>query len=65
GHLNFLAKDYGDSDVCHQTADKIYATLQNQDISAIFDIGLHEFLTEFIARNNRLGNEIAETYNFY
>lgn len=65
GHLNFLAKDYGDSDVCHQTANKIYATLQNQDISAIFDIGLHEFLTEFIARNNRLGNEIAETYNFY
>ncbi|KAB2685883.1 hypothetical protein F9K82_20610, partial [Brucella pseudogrignonensis] len=37
----------------------------NQDISAIFDVGLHEFLTEFITRNNRLGNEIAETYNFY
>ncbi|MNF02052.1 hypothetical protein D3C80_2011470 [compost metagenome] len=64
-HLDYLSKDYGNRAACHATADKIYASLQNQDISAIFDVGLHEFLTEFITRNNRLGNEIAETYNFY
>lgn len=64
-HLDYLSKDYGNRAACHETADKIYASLQNQDISAIFDVGLHEFLTEFITRNNRLGNEIAETYNFY
>ena len=64
-HLDYLSKDYDNRAACHETADKIYASLQNQDISAIFDMGLHEFLTEFITRNNRLGNEIAETYNFY
>ncbi len=63
-HLDYLSKDYDNRATCHETADKIYASLQNQDISAIFDMGLHEFLTEFITRNNRLGNEIAETYNF-
>ncbi len=65
GHLDFLSKDYGSRALCHETAEKIYATLRNQDINAIFDIGLHEFLTEFITHNNRLGNEIAEAYNFY
>lgn len=64
-HLNYLAKDYGDSAICQGTAESIYARLQDQDIGAIFDIGLHEFLSDFIACNNRLGNEIAETYNFY
>ncbi|MBB5700917.1 putative alpha-E superfamily protein [Ochrobactrum daejeonense] len=64
-HLDYLSKDYDNRATCHETGDKIYASLQNQDISAIFDVGLHEFLSEFIVRNNRLGNEIAETYNFY
>jgi uncharacterized alpha-E superfamily protein len=33
-------------------------------MSAIFQSGLHEFLAEFIARNNRLGIEISSTYHF-
>ena len=33
-------------------------------MSAIFQSGLHEFLAEFIARNNRLGIEISTTYHF-
>jgi len=63
-HLDFLEKDYGLRTKCHETAAKITASLAKQDISAIFDIGLHEFLTEFIRNNNQLGNEIAEAYNF-
>ncbi|GAA5543190.1 MULTISPECIES: alpha-E domain-containing protein [Brucella/Ochrobactrum group] len=63
-HLDFLSKDYDSHATCHETGEKIFSTLQNQDISAIFDVGLHEFLTDFIKCNNRLGNEIAETYNF-
>jgi uncharacterized alpha-E superfamily protein len=34
------------------------------DMNAIFQSGLHEFLAEFIARNNRLGSEISTTYHF-
>jgi nucleoside-diphosphate-sugar epimerase len=38
--------------------------LADGDMSAIFQSGLHEFLAEFIARNNRLGNVISSTYHF-
>lgn len=63
-HLNDLSRDYGAVALCHTTGQGIYERLQDQDIGAIFDIGLHEFLSDFIDYNNRLGNEIAETYNF-
>lgn len=29
-HLDYLSKDYGNRAACHATADKIYASLQNQ-----------------------------------
>ena len=32
--------------------------------NAGFQSGLHEFLSEFIAQNNRLGREISSTYHF-
>jgi uncharacterized alpha-E superfamily protein len=38
--------------------------LAEGDIGKIFQSGLHEFLEDFIARNNRLGSEIAEAYHF-
>lgn len=63
-NLNFLAKDYRENQPCLTTAEKTLATLHNKDILSIFDTGLHEFLTDFITTNNRLGNEIAEAYNF-
>ena len=64
-HLDYLAKDYGARAACHDTADEIHAMLHDHQIGMIFDMGLHEFLSDFIARNNRLGNEIAEAYNFH
>jgi uncharacterized alpha-E superfamily protein len=33
-------------------------------MNAIFQSGLHEFLADFIARNNRLGSEISAAYHF-
>jgi uncharacterized alpha-E superfamily protein len=33
-------------------------------MTAIFQSGLHEFLSDFISNNNRLANEIAATYHF-
>lgn len=63
-HLGYLEKDYGCRTRCHETADRITASLANHEIPAIFDMGLHEFLTDFIRDNNQLGNEIAEAYNF-
>jgi uncharacterized alpha-E superfamily protein len=45
-------------------AGDILRQLADGDMNAIFRSGLHEFLTEFIARNDRLGREISSTYHF-
>ena len=38
--------------------------LAEGDMETIFQSGLHEFLADFIARNNRLGDEISTAYHF-
>jgi uncharacterized alpha-E superfamily protein len=52
--LGFLATEYA-----------ILGKLKVSAVKEIFDRGLHEFLTDFIGDNNRLGNEIAQSYRFY
>jgi len=63
-NLRYLAEDYGIRHACHLTADNTLATLKGNTTKKIFADGLHEFLTRFIGQNNRLGFDIAETYNF-
>ena len=63
-NLAYLAHDYGFTHACHKTADITLATLRDNTVKQIFAQGLHEFLEGFIGQNNRLGFEIAETYNF-
>ncbi|YBV97744.1 alpha-E domain-containing protein [Phyllobacteriaceae bacterium JZ32] len=63
-NLGFLAADYGARHAAQETAEKTHATLKGNDINRIFETGLHEFLSDFIVKNNRLGTEIAEAYNF-
>ena len=63
--LNFLAEDYGERHPCHATLDETMRKLRAGTISAIFEGGLHEFLGDFIKRNNDLGNEVAEHYRFF
>jgi uncharacterized alpha-E superfamily protein len=49
------------------SADLIAETrniLMTMSMDTIFQAGLHEFLTGFIARNNRLTNALAADYNF-
>ncbi len=62
--LGHLAKDYGVTHRCHETAALIRQTLDDSTVERIFKHGLHEFLTDFITRNNSLGLEIADAYNF-
>ena len=63
--LNFLKEDYGTTHPCHATFDETMATLRPGSINSVFDGGLHEFLGEFIRRNHKLGNEVAQDYRFY
>jgi len=45
-------------------ARETLAGLAGDDMDTIFQSGLHEFLADFIARNNRVGSEISAAYHF-
>jgi uncharacterized alpha-E superfamily protein len=63
--LDWLARDYdGERHACHRTASETVAMLDGLDMVEIFRDGLHEFLGEAVARNNRLAAEIGEAYYF-
>ncbi len=49
---------------CEAHADETLRLLSEANMTTIFQSGLHEFLADFIARNNALGNEISTTYHF-
>ena len=59
-----LGRFYGASNGCQALARETLRLLEEGDMNTIFQSGLHEFLAEFIARNNRLGSEISTTYHF-
>jgi len=61
-YLDRLAEGYGRQGQAQRIGRATYARLQNSDTEDIFQSGLHEFLTEFIAENNRLGAAISEQY---
>ena len=63
-HLDLLAAQSGKRGPAHRLAAAGHARLTGQDIDAIFAAGLHEFLTQFINDNNKLGVAIAEQYLF-
>lgn len=61
-HLDDIAHRYGTSGAAQRQARSIHARLVNRNIEDIFQHGLHEFLQEFIAENNRLGLAISQQY---
>ena len=63
--LEMLAVAYDKRLPCHDAVAEVNAMLDGNNMDAIFQNGLHEFLTEFIARNNRLTEALSESYNFY
>ncbi|PZM13905.1 alpha-E domain-containing protein [Rhizobium tubonense] len=64
-NLGYLGKEYGERHAAHETADAVRATLQTRIVKDIMDQGLHEFLEDFVSRNNKLGQEISDGYRFY
>jgi uncharacterized alpha-E superfamily protein len=61
-HLDQIAKAYGRQGVSQRLARAIRTRIGNSRIEEIFQKGLHEFVGEFVADNNRLGSAIAEQY---
>ncbi len=63
-NLGHLADDYGDRTDAHKMADTLRARIKGRDISAIFDEGLHEFLSSIQRDTNALGAQIEQDYRF-
>ncbi|MBX3532515.1 MAG: alpha-E domain-containing protein [Rhizobiaceae bacterium] len=63
--LTYLADTYGARHPCHDTVANTVQRLKKGAIKDVFEAGLHEFLTDFISDNNRLGDEVAAAYRFY
>lgn len=61
-HLDDLASGYGRQGPAQRIARSTRIKLENAEIKQVFQGGLHEFITAFIADNNRLGAAIAEQY---
>lgn len=60
-----LDRFYGNSHAPAATATETQALLARNRLDEIFQGGLHEFLTDFIARNGRLADEIGVAYHFH
>lgn len=62
--LDALERLYGRSCACHETAANMMRQFERSNIDDIFQGGLHEFLSAFIASNNRLGEQLSVAYHF-
>ena len=62
--LDQLAASRGRRGPANRIAAASLRTLAGSNIDTLFQSGLHEFLVDFVAENNRLGNAIAEQYLF-
>lgn len=63
-NLHYLEREYGQRPQAIDTAETINAMLTRGSIGDIMDHGLHEFLEEFITRNNQLNMDISQGYRF-
>src|ERR1700726_4353042 len=61
-YLDHIARAYGRQGPAQRHARAIRARLENSRMEGIFQNGLHEFISEFITDNNRLGAAISEQY---
>ncbi|HQZ12157.1 MAG TPA: alpha-E domain-containing protein [Devosia sp.] len=63
--VDMLETIYGTRTATHDAVAEATAMLDGNNMDRIFADGLHEFLTEFIARNNRITATLSDSYNFY
>tara|TARA_E500000305_G_C4001847_1_gene227836 strand:+ start:343 stop:1287 length:945 start_codon:yes stop_codon:yes gene_type:complete len=63
-NLTALAQLHGHEGKAHENLRDADMRLAGRTIEDVFDQGLHEFLVEFINRNNAIAAAIAEDYRF-
>lgn len=63
-NLGYLAKDYGVQMPCHALIEAQRNRLRGHTIKSIFEVGLHDFITNFISENNTISMQIQQDYRF-
>ncbi len=63
-NLNYLVGEYGERHPCHDQIDVLNARLEKTTVENVFEDGLHEFITDFLADISRLGAQIEQDYRF-
>ncbi len=61
-YLDDLAQFYGRQGQAQRLARAMTSRLGNEKMEDIFQSGLHEFITQFLTDNNRVGNAIGDQY---
>lgn len=64
GHLDRIAKRYGQKHPCHATAQEMIERLESAGMGELFKQGLHEFVSDALAVTARLSAEIKQAYHF-
>lgn len=65
GELAALARLHHHEGKCHALMRDADTKLGQLTIEEVFDIGLHEFLTDFMSRNAGIAGAIADDYRFH
>ncbi|GFE50502.1 hypothetical protein So717_22550 [Roseobacter cerasinus] len=63
-NLRYLEQEYQERHPCHDLADRLKRWVASTDIDMVFDLGLHEVITEFIRDNNALSAQIEQDFRF-
>ncbi|WP_066558899.1 alpha-E domain-containing protein [Croceicoccus bisphenolivorans] len=63
-NLHSLALQYGEEVHSHEVMRNADLKLQDKDIDVVIEMGLHEFLSDFIVTNNRIAAAIEADYRF-
>ena len=63
-NLESLSREYGAKMPCHDLLTEADSRLRDGGIDHIFDNGLHEFIVDFIARNQAIAGQVQRDYRF-
>lgn len=64
-NLGYLADDYGARLSCHDLCDQLVEHTMSHTIDEIIEMGLHEFISDFLKSLALLGSQIETDYRFY
>ncbi len=64
-NLQLLEREYGVKNESTERAQTVLEEIRKLNVDAIFSRGLHEFLQDYLNKNNELAQLIEEDYKFY